>query len=59
MTQLNIYAPLKEVFGYDTFRLLQEEIVRTVVSGEDAVVIMPTDGGSPCVSNCLRCSSLG
>ena len=36
---------LKQVFGYDAFRGFQEEVVRTVVRGEDALVLMPTGGG--------------
>ncbi|MFT3797999.1 MAG: DNA helicase RecQ [Microbacterium sp.] len=38
-------AVLKEVFGYDEFRGDQAEIVAHVVSGGDAVVLMPTGGG--------------
>ncbi len=36
---------LKDVFGYDNFRNQQEDIVNTVVSGKDALVLMPTGGG--------------
>ncbi|MBF4562735.1 DNA helicase RecQ [Microbacterium sp. VKM Ac-2870] len=38
-------AVLKEVFGYDEFRGDQEEIVAQVVSGGDAIVLMPTGAG--------------
>ncbi len=38
-------AVLKEVFGYDAFRGDQGEIVRHVIDGGDAVVLMPTGGG--------------
>ena len=55
MKYSDIYTPLKEVFGYDTFRPLQEDIVRTVVSGNDAVVIMPTGGGK---SMCFQLPAL-
>jgi ATP-dependent DNA helicase RecQ len=36
---------LKNFFGYEEFRPLQEEIVETVMSRQDALVIMPTGGG--------------
>ncbi|MFD0683702.1 DNA helicase RecQ [Actinomadura fibrosa] len=36
---------LRRVFGYDAFRPGQQEIIETVVSGGDALVLMPTGGG--------------
>ncbi len=38
-------AVLKQVFGYDAFRGDQGDIVRHVIAGGDAVVLMPTGGG--------------
>lgn len=36
---------LQTVFGYDTFRPMQREIIENVLRGRDTLVIMPTGGG--------------
>jgi ATP-dependent DNA helicase RecQ len=36
---------LRRVFGYDTFRDGQREIIDHLVGGQDALVLMPTGGG--------------
>ena len=36
---------LKEYWGYDSFRSMQEEIVRTALEGRDVLAILPTGGG--------------
>ena len=41
----NPHSILKAVFGYDTFRHNQQDIVEHVLTGNDAVVLMPTGGG--------------
>lgn len=40
-----LHHVLKSVYGYDRFRLKQEEIIRRLVGGGDALVVMPTGGG--------------
>jgi len=39
------HSVLKEVFGFTSFRGLQEEVVDHVIAGNDALVLMPTGGG--------------
>jgi ATP-dependent DNA helicase RecQ len=36
---------LKSVFGYEGFRPMQEAVIEAVLSGEDALAVMPTGGG--------------
>ena len=45
MRTTDIHDLLKTRFGYDQFRPLQAEIIRTVLDGNDALVLMPTGGG--------------
>ncbi len=40
-----LYAFLKEHFGFDSFKGNQEEIIRNVLARNDSFVLMPTGGG--------------
>ena len=41
----DLESNLKKYFGYDTFRIGQEEIIKTILSGQDVLVVLPTGGG--------------
>ena len=45
MTQISIQQILKQYWGYDTFRPLQDEIINAVLQGKDALALLPTGGG--------------
>jgi len=36
---------LKKYWGFDVFRPLQEEIVQSVIKGQDTLALLPTGGG--------------
>ena len=40
-----LHAKLKEFFGFDSFKADQERIIKHLVSGNNAFVLMPTGGG--------------
>jgi ATP-dependent DNA helicase RecQ len=43
--ETDLLTPLRRYWGYGTFRPLQERIVRSLLAGHDACVVMPTGGG--------------
>ena len=43
--QENLTLKLQQEFGFDGFKGTQEEIIRSLLSGKDTFVIMPTGGG--------------
>jgi ATP-dependent DNA helicase RecQ len=40
-----LLGALRRYWGYDSFRPMQERIVRSLLDGQDACVVMPTGGG--------------
>ena len=42
---MTIHEILKEYWGYDTFRPLQEDIINAVLQGNDTLALLPTGGG--------------
>ncbi len=43
--ETDLLTLLRRYWGYSTFRPLQERIVRSLLAGQDACVVMPTGGG--------------
>lgn len=45
IVEYDLKGKLKELFGFDQFKGDQEEIINSVLNGEDTLVIMPTGSG--------------
>src|SRR5215471_19091863 len=43
--EVDLITPLRRYWGYDSFRPLQERVVRSLLGGRDTCVVMPTGGG--------------
>ncbi|MDB5120921.1 MAG: RecQ family ATP-dependent helicase [Sphingobacteriales bacterium] len=42
---MTIYQTLEKYWGYSKFRSLQEDIITSILSGQDTLALMPTGGG--------------
>lgn len=45
MTEIDLHQELKKYFGFDQFKGLQEQVIKSIINGEHTFVIMPTGGG--------------
>ena len=44
-TEIDLHKELKKYFGFNKFKGLQEDVVKSIISGHNTFVIMPTGGG--------------
>ncbi|MCL4136378.1 UNVERIFIED_CONTAM: hypothetical protein GTU68_056834 [Idotea baltica] len=42
---MDLHSPLKKFFGFNKFKGLQEEVIKSIVTNHNTFVIMPTGGG--------------
>lgn len=45
MAEYDLYASLKKYFGFGRFKGLQEEVIKSILAGNNTFVVMPTGGG--------------
>lgn len=44
-SNINLQSSLKKFFGFDYFKGTQQEVIKSILDGNDTFVIMPTGGG--------------
>jgi len=42
---MDLHSPLKKFFGFNKFKGLQEQVITSIMNGDNTFVIMPTGGG--------------
>jgi ATP-dependent DNA helicase RecQ len=42
---MDLHSPLKKFFGFNKFKGLQEQVIKSIANNENTFVIMPTGGG--------------
>ncbi|MGQ2982043.1 DNA helicase RecQ [Flavobacterium sp.] len=45
LAEIDLHKELKKYFGFNTFKGLQEDVVKSIIHGNNTFVIMPTGGG--------------
>ncbi len=45
LTEIDLHQQLKKYFGFSQFKGLQEQVITSIVKGNDTFVVMPTGGG--------------
>ena len=43
--EIDLHKELKKYFGFNQFKGLQEQVVKSIITGNNTFVIMPTGGG--------------
>ncbi|MEI6864550.1 RecQ family ATP-dependent DNA helicase [Flavicella sp.] len=43
--EIDLHSPLKKFFGFSKFKGLQEDVIRSIVAGDNTFAVMPTGGG--------------
>ena len=55
ISSATLHKHLKDIFGFNSFKGRQEQIIQNLLDGKDGMVIMPTGGGK---SMCYQLPSL-
>ena len=45
IVDIDLHSELKKYFGFSQFKGLQEDVIKSIIKGQNTFVIMPTGGG--------------